>query len=210
MTHPTRLTYCPFFLALLLLLLVGCVTSKSLEPEEPTTLTKIAVLPSDIIDEDGKTSIASNQLLEKGANILDGLIAQYLATKEGIIFLSKEQQETLLTEYNQNRSVQALYIAKKSGADAVLTSMVNRYQERAGQDYSIDYPASISFEYRLVLEETGQTLCAGFFDETQQSITENILSFKKTLKRGGKWITTEELAREGVEEKFKACRFLRK
>ena len=38
------------------------------------------------------------------------------------------------------------------------------------------------------------------FDETQQALSENIFRFFTFLRRGGKWITAGELAREGVRK----------
>ncbi len=191
------------------LLLSACVTHKQDPIEELYKLQTIMILPSDIItDDDGPNG--KEQSLKEGALVLDEIMAEYLENKQGARFISAEQQDALLTEYNQNRPEQALSIGKDLQADAVLTSRVNRYQERTGQDFSIDNPASISFEYRLMLVDTGQTLCAGVFDETQQSLSDNILFFMKAFKRGGKWITTRELTKEGVEKKFGTCRFLAK
>ena len=38
------------------------------------------------------------------------------------------------------------------------------------------------------------------FDETQQPLSENVFRLGTFLKRGGKWITVDQLAQEGVEK----------
>lgn len=201
-----------FFPFIVIFFLVpGCVAQKKGLMEELYNIDTIVVLPTDTIANNGDEGTKSTpQELAEGASVLDEIMNEYLGNKRGVQFISPEQQETLLIEYNQSRSAQAISIGKKLASDAVLTSRVNRYQERTGQDYSIDQPASISFEYRLMLVSTGQTLCAEVFDETQQSLTENLLSFKKVFKRGGKWIPVRKLAKEGVEATLGDCRFLNK
>jgi hypothetical protein len=207
MPHFTPPRLIPIFLAIILML-PGCAAQKPEQAEELYKLNSIVVLPSDIITHEAEGPKSNEESLKDGAFILDEIMAEYLAPDKRIRFISPEQQDTLLTEYNQGRAAQALSLGKKLQVDAVLLSRVNRYRERSGQNYSIDDPASVSFEYRLMLVETGQTLCAGVFDETQQSLSEDLLSFRKAFKRGGKWITVRELAKEGVEKKFGTCRFL--
>jgi ABC-type uncharacterized transport system auxiliary subunit len=198
------------FLVALTFLAPGCAAKKKSPEVELYQLDSILVLPTDNISGTENDLNSPAQSLNEGALALSEIIADYLDGIAGIQFISPEQQDTLLTEYNQDRTTQALSIGKELHVDAVLTSRVNRYRQRTGQDYSVDTPASISFEYRLMLAETGQTLCSGVFDETQQSLTDNILSFKKAFKRGGKWITINDLAKEGVESEFSNCRFLKR
>ena len=53
--------------------------------------------------------------------------------------------------------------------------------------------------------KSSRTICSGFFDETQKSLFENLLSFKGAMQRKFQWITAEELAREGLEKSFGQC-----
>jgi hypothetical protein len=48
--------------------------------------------------------------------------------------------------------------------------------------------------------EDGVSVWKGVFDKTQSSLLENILEIMPFLRGGGKWMTAEELAREGVRE----------
>jgi hypothetical protein len=37
------------------------------------------------------------------------------------------------------------------------------------------------------------------FDESQQALSQNVLGIGKFFKRGGKWVTSEDLSNEGIE-----------
>jgi hypothetical protein len=79
---------------------------------------------------------------------------------------------------------------------ARLSILVYRFQERQGGNLAVDKPASVGFHVHLY---KGDSLVKTVvFDETQQPLSENVLNFPTFMKRGGKWITVDELAREGV------------
>lgn len=59
-------------------------------------------------------------------------------------------------------------------------------------------PASVGFHVHLF--EDGKLVDVFAFDETQQPLSENIFRFFTFVKRGGKWITAGELAREGIHK----------
>jgi hypothetical protein len=78
-----------------------------------------------------------------------------------------------------------------------LSVLVYRFQERKGSGIAVDKPASVGFHAHLY---KGDALVKTvIFDETQQPLSENVFRFFTFLKRGGKWITVDELCREGVE-----------
>ncbi len=86
------------------------------------------------------------------------------------------------------------------GADAVLAGYVYRCRERIGTRYSVDSPASVAFDVHLVNVANGRIMWIGHLDETQQSLSDNLLKFGTFIKRKGAWITAEEIAFSGLEE----------
>ena len=88
-------------------------------------------------------------------------------------------------------------------ADAVLAGKVYRFIERDGTNYSVTSPASVGFDMILVRVADGRTMWSGHFDETQRSLFENIYKLNTFVKRGGRWVTAEQLAIEGLNNMFK-------
>ena len=87
-------------------------------------------------------------------------------------------------------------------AEAVLAGKVYRFIDREGTGYSVNSAASVAFEMVLIRVSNGQIVWSGNFDETQQSLFENLFQIKTFVRRGARWITAEELAVEGLDKLF--------
>src|SRR3990170_1222863 len=94
------------------------------------------------------------------------------------------------------------FIAMPEG-DAILTGVVTRYEEREGGPIGIKKPASVGFEARLINAKDGKILWAGKYAETQKSLTDDLSMFFIFIRRGGEWLTAEQLTRYGVSEMLK-------
>lgn len=95
-----------------------------------------------------------------------------------------------------------LYVAagKRAGADAVLVGHIFRFHERKGNRASVETPASVAFDLHLIATDSGKIVWTGHFDQTQRSLSENLLEIGVFFKRGASWITAEELALGGLED----------
>lgn len=98
----------------------------------------------------------------------------------------------------------ALALGKKLDVDYVLAGNVWRFDERVGRSYSVEAPASVAFSLHLVDIENNRTVWRKMFNETQQSLSENLLNARQFFKRGAKWLTAEELAAYGVDNMMKS------
>ena len=94
-------------------------------------------------------------------------------------------------------------MGRRVKADAVLAGYVYRYRDRLGNAYSVENPASVAFELCLVRSSDGRMLWSGRHDETQSALSDNLLKAPEFVKRGGKWITADALAREGLDRVLK-------
>ena len=195
-----------------LLFLNGCV-AKGPTPEQDgsssSAIKNIAILP--VVSVVGKSDTVTYSQLkkqERGVEAFTQIIHDYFSDYNNITILSDEKVDSFDVSYTANPRAQALSIAKNIGAEAVMTVTMNRYTERDGGKYSVQQPASIAFEYLLMQTDSGQTICSGVFDETQKSLTDNILSFKTIFKRKLQWLTAEEFAREGITAKLNTCKYL--
>ena len=89
---------------------------------------------------------------------------------------------------------------KELRADAVINGTIYRFQQRMGTSLSVDKPASVAFGIHLIRVADSRLIWVGHFDETQQSLSENLFKLASFIKRGGGWLTVEELATFGLRE----------
>lgn len=91
---------------------------------------------------------------------------------------------------------------REKGQERHLHVFIYRFQEREGGNFSVVRPASVGFHVHLY--EGEKLIDTYVFDETQQPLSDNIFRFFTFLRRGGKWITAGELAREGIHKSIDA------
>ena len=94
-------------------------------------------------------------------------------------------------------------LGRKLGVDYVVVGNVWRYRERVGSSLGVSEPASVAFGLYLVNVSTGKAVWQNHFNETQQSLTENLFKAPAFFKRGAKWLTARELARHGAKDLLK-------
>lgn len=88
-------------------------------------------------------------------------------------------------------------------ADVLLVPQLLFWQEREGGPMGVENPASVTLELYLLDVRNSQLLGRYRFEETQTSLTSNLLTLKKFVNRGGKWITANQLAAEGIRAGLK-------
>jgi len=205
-------------LALLCICLFGLNACSSWKGSDETVeaqvlpeLSCIAVLPTAVPVE--STGIMLNTELKSllaGAAYLDSVLAEELAGKEQFHILTDHQIDGILSDPWGGRIQQLRAISKATGCGGVLETTLSRYRQRVGTKLSAETPASVSFSMDLVGVEKGVVLWSTSFDETQQALFDNILSFKTAESRGFKWITAEELIRKGLQTRLEAFPYLQK
>jgi hypothetical protein len=179
-------------------------TSKELVP-----INSIGILPaqparSTILPSDTKTM----EQLEAGSKIIESLLSDYFRDHKDVSFIS----QTTLEGLQSAQSGQALYMAREAGQqlhyDAVLVTVVQRYQTRMGSKYAVDTPASVAFSLKLLAIATGRVIWSADFDQTQQPLFDNILSSRSTGS-GFRWLTAAELSEAGLKKKLNSCPYLK-
>jgi hypothetical protein len=166
----------------------------------------IVILPTEIqLDRTHKRDSAALARLEAGRQTLDSLIAEYADGLPKARIISESELEGMLGVFSGSRQSQARKVGERAGSDAAMISTVKRFISR---EASQSRPASVAFDYQLINVASGHVLCAGAFDETQQPLLYNIFSLKRAASRHFKWISAEELAREGLVDKLESCVYL--
>jgi hypothetical protein len=94
----------------------------------------------------------------------------------------------------------AVILNRFLGTDAILVGTLARYEERGGGPYAVSRPASVAFGLYLLDGKKGDLVWRFRFDETQRSLSENLLALSSFWERKGRWLTAEELAETGVAD----------
>ncbi|HER62386.1 MAG TPA: hypothetical protein ENO11_00190 [Desulfobacteraceae bacterium] len=198
-----------------LLMLVGCslvlsgCAVKDEKPADPgqaelSRISCIGVLPAaaPVLDT-GKTEDDKDvKSVRRGVEVMDEILSRTLGGRDKIRFVGIEELASLQMSGGENPLTFARLVGESIGCNAVLETTVKRYDQRVGGRYSVESPASVAFDMRLISLESGSILWSAKFDEVQKSVMENILEWGKANTRGFVWITAEELMREGIREKF--------
>jgi hypothetical protein len=194
-------------LTILLLLSSGCSSIMPGEEEELVPIKTIGVLPaqpSHILQSEDATASE----IEKGIETLNLLLTDYFSGYQNVDLIDQSQLEGL-SSADQGRP---FYLAREAGEqlnhDAVLITLVKRFQARDGSELAVIRPASVAFSFRLLEVKKGQIIWSADFDQTQQPLFENILPKSRSTGAGFRWLSAEELAAAGLDKKLKSSPYL--
>jgi hypothetical protein len=172
-------------------------------------LTCLIVLPTETpVDIERRMDSAEVKNLQKGAFFIDSVIAEELKNFKGPRLFNAAQLQGLITEIYGSKTGMIKGIGKELKCDAILMTTIKRFHQREGGDFAADFPASAAFAMDLIRVDDGKVLWSGSFDETQESLLSNLFTFGKAQSRGFKWVTVEDLVRQGVHERLSACPYL--
>jgi hypothetical protein len=93
----------------------------------------------------------------------------------------------------------AAQIGRELGLEAVVIGGIYRYEQRQGSALGVQSPASAAFDAHLIQVADKKVLWSGRFDETQHSLSENLLKIGSFVKGGAQWVTVERWSEIGVE-----------
>jgi hypothetical protein len=135
------------------------------------------------------------------------LVARFLTealAKRGIQIIPASDLATAfnaqgLRSVDLNPRTVAELAASKFGATAIMMGQVTRYRERQGESFGSTLSASVAFNATIYTAATVQRVWSSRFDETQRSLSENIVNARRYPGGGTRWLTAAELARWGAE-----------
>lgn len=144
---------------------------------------------------------ANGNVEEGGPSVLDNLLYSTMSALPGWQIVSdREVREAMATVAPGAESSQARDLGALVYADAVVFPKLLRYHQRVGEDLGVKSPASVAFVLDLWDVKRGDLVWSARFDETQRSLTENLLALGEYLHRGVKWLKAEELAQDGIDK----------
>lgn len=74
-----------------------------------------------------------------------------------------------------------------------------RFDERQGDRFGVNRPASVGFRLDLIRAADGKILWSQNYLETQKSLSEDLFSADRFFERRGQWVTADELARSALD-----------
>ncbi|MBW2572746.1 MAG: hypothetical protein JRE61_10445 [Deltaproteobacteria bacterium] len=190
------------FLLTLILLVSACANDTVVKdrPPMPFEVKKILIFPfEDMAGVYGQKVDArcpvcgkvfmTGQVTESATRILTDQVFILLKKQRDIELIPASQARGVMSGLRAGSkntlSEQDLWIetGRDLGADAVIVGHLYRFRERIG----------------LIGVRDGRLLWSGKFDETQQSLDENLYQLGTFLSRRARWITAQELAVSGLE-----------
>jgi ABC-type uncharacterized transport system auxiliary subunit len=88
-------------------------------------------------------------------------------------------------------------------ADMVIQGYLYRFKDRVGANYSAESAASVAFDVYLIDCMQQKLVWSGYFDQTQQALTDDLRYIGAFFQRGGRWVTAEEMATTAMDDMFK-------
>lgn len=151
---------------------------------------------------------------EKTLSELDNVFAEVLSKETKQSFLSKESalhcSKTVGERDGVTNNQAALRkwsaIGRCMKVDLLIVPQILELRQRAGGELGVEKPARIVMDIFLVDVRNETLIGRSRFEETQTALTSNLLEADKFFKRGGKWISAVELAREGMVKAVKELR----
>jgi len=204
-----------FLLLLLTLFLYSCAREQPayFPPRQLESLKVVLVWPVDLYCDPpspipfycpvrniipGEISLSAKEVMEK---LLRTSLEKF-SDRHHFLFLDEGTSELLLErvleEKVQSPEVAVKMIADSAKAGSILYLRIYRFKERIGRGIGVSEPASVAFALFLYDGQTGKLLWHDVFDETQKPLSENILNL--SLYKSIKWLTAEELAKNGLEK----------
>ena len=153
--------------------------------------------------------VLERQYLRDDANqVLTRIVADSLRIRFGEKLIHVKQAMSVFEQISEDHTLDTpRKLAKVFGdrlqTELVVVGSVWRFRDRDSVKDMPEVSASVAFEIYLVEVATGNRLWRRKFDETQKTVSEDVIRGIKQLKMGARWLTADELARYGVREVFK-------
>ena len=220
--NPLKTAVLCFFIIFVTGINSGCMTARPSDPVpvRQYTADRIAFFPvknmsriygarKSVISPVSGTVFMTGEVMENAEGIMMDCVTAGLKNRRDIAVVSKKQADNVLAsiltkERNGFTEKNRLAVmGREVKADAVLVAYLYRFRQRAGNRHSVSAPASVAFELYLIDVSDESVIWAASYNETQQSLSEDLFGIKTFIKRRGQWVTAREIAVAGLEEILK-------
>lgn len=91
-------------------------------------------------------------------------------------------------------------LGRQEGADTIMIGYLYAFRNRSGGDYGVERPSHVVFELVLMKSGSGRIVWQRSFKEIQKSLSEDLLQLKSFIKRRGRWVSAQEMAKGALKE----------
>lgn len=191
----------------LLFLLAACghanLNSQTSNDLDSRKIRRIAIFPLESISGREKTRVpfSSSPNENSGAAIISRqLYSTMFQLPDWQIVSDREVREMEPLVPPGSPEARARRLGQLVYADAVISGRLLRFQEREGESMGAMSPASVAFVLEVWDVKRGDVIWSARFDETQKSLSEDLLNLGQVASRGVRWLKAEELSLEGVKK----------
>ena len=134
--------------------------------------------------------------------VMDQILEKQLGKMIDFEIVNHAQSARVFDELNRRMPIKAalLQAGQELEADTIIIGYVYRLSQRVGEAMGVETPASAAFDITVFRVSDGAILWRNSFDQTQTSLSENLLNAGQYLGRGLYWFKVEEFADYGMEE----------
>jgi hypothetical protein len=192
----------------------GSFYSRNVSPD--VSFRKIAVVPYSIVRAPlGQVMVSSpitGDMFRTGPvetwaeEVMTDLLMQRLGSNPRYHLVSRptvaDSIEAILSNARAEKTRgQLAKMGKQFGADGILIGFIYVFRDRVGKSYSVESPASVSFDLYLLRADTGRLVWKAGYTRTQQPVTSNVLDLHDYA-GGLRWLTATQLAEVGFKQMF--------
>ena len=94
-------------------------------------------------------------------------------------------------------------LGRQEGADTIMIGYLYAFRNRSGGDYGVERPSHVAFELVLMKSGSGRIIWQRSFKEIQKPLSEDLLQLKSFIKRRGRWVSAQEMAKGALKEMLK-------
>lgn len=148
------------------------------------------------------------EILPGSQNTLTRFLQQKMEAMGTFKVLPLEKVEEALShwgkrDFEEKPIPSSLQLGKELDADFIFIGFIFRFEERIGSSMGVEKPASVGFDLHLFRLKDGVEVWRGKFDETQRPLSENLFKLGSFFRRKASWLTAEELAGVGMDERLR-------
>jgi hypothetical protein len=181
---------------------LGCavpIKTSTTKLDAPVKVQKIALVPF----ETGRPFLPKGQDAEQATRIVTARVLGAITDRTDFVIVPPEEASRYLAGLPEGetagRASLAVELQRGFATEAALFGTVRRFVTREGGPRGSKRPAGVWFDLEL-RSPFGIVLWTGSYEETQQGLSDDLLSLRRALSRRFKWVSANQLAQYGAEQ----------